>query len=132
MTKINIDDLTLGQIKEIQKIGSEKLSDSTSSNGLNDMIGKKCIVRTYVAGVWFGEIEQKSGKEVILKNARRMWRWHTKESISLSSVAMHGVDSSKSKIAMSVPSVWLEAIELMPCADAAIKSIGDCENAKSN
>ena len=67
-----------------------------------------------------------------MKNARRMWRWHTKESISLSSVAMRGVDSSKSKIAMSVPSVWLEAIELIPCADAAIKSIEDCENAKSN
>ena len=63
MTKINIDELTLGQIKEIQKIGSEKVSDSTSSNGLNEMIGKKCIVRTYVAGVWFGEIEQKAEKK---------------------------------------------------------------------
>lgn len=98
------------------------------SNGINTMIGKKCIVRTYSAGVWFGEIAEKSGNEVVVKNARRMWRWWAAESISLSAVALHGVKRDKSKIVEAVPSVWLEAIELIPASDKAIDSIEGAPN----
>lgn len=118
---MNIDELTLGQIKSLQSIIGGGVQPNT--DGLNDMVGKKCIVRTYSAGVWFGEIEQKAGKEVIVKNARRLWRWHTKKSISLSAIAMGDIDESKCRIAESVPQVWLEAIELIPASSSAIKTI---------
>jgi hypothetical protein len=41
--------------------------------------------------VWFGRLEQKDGNEVILKDARRMWFWCCKKSISLSGVVVNGM-----------------------------------------
>ena len=99
--------------------------------GLNCMIGQKVIIRTYSAGVWFGLLEQKHKNEVILLNARRLWKWWAKEGISLSSVAMKGIKKEKSKIAEPVDSVWLEAIEIIPCSDDAIRLIEGAENAKA-
>lgn len=115
----NIDDLTLGQIKQIQAM----TSGANTSQQLSSLIGKKCIVRTYTAGVHYGEIAEKSGSEVIVKNSRRLWQWKAKESISLSAVAKFGIDPSESKVCASVDSIWLDAIELIPCTDDAIKSI---------
>lgn len=127
---MNINDLTIGQAKELAAMfGNQGTSQGT---GLNAMIGKKCIVRTYSAGVWFGEIAEKSGNEVIVKNARRMWQWWAAESISLSAVALHGIKHEKSKICEAVESVWLEAIELIPCTDKAIISIESAKNVKAS
>jgi hypothetical protein len=87
------------------------------------MVGKKVIIRTYAAGVHFGELIEKEGKEVILKNARRMWYWKTNnKGISLSEVANSGV-SSDSKICEIIPLIWLEAVEIIPCSDESIKNI---------
>jgi hypothetical protein len=98
---------------------------------LNGMLGQKVIVRTYSAGVWFGVLAEKSGNEVIVKDGRRMSRWKTSEGISLSACAVHGIDASHSRIAVPVPTVWLEAIEIIPCSDVAIKSIEGAPNAKA-
>ncbi len=106
--------------------------NKSTQNGLNSMIGKKVIVRTYSAGVFFGEISEKCGNEVILKNARRLWRWQAGEGISLSSVAIHGIDESKSKIVEAVSEVWLEAIEVIPCETTAIESIEGAKNVKAS
>lgn len=126
---MNIDELTLGQIKSLQNILG---GNAAQKETLNEMIGKKCIVRTYSAGVWFGEIDQKAGNEVIVKNARRLWRWHTKKSISLSAIAMGDIDESKCRIAQAVPKVWLEAIELIPTADSAIETIEGAKVSEAN
>jgi len=98
---------------------------------LNCMVGKKVIIRTYSAGVWFGILDQKSGNEVILKNARRMWHWWAAKSISLSGVVNYGVKPDKSHIAPSVEHVWLEAIEIIPCNKISIDSIEGCKNAEA-
>lgn len=119
----NIDDLTLGQIKQIQAMAS----GVTASPQLSSLVGKKCIIRTYSAGVHYGEIVEKSGTEVIVKNSRRLWQWKAKQSISLSAVAICGLDHSGSKICAPVDSIWLDAIELIPCTDVAIKSIEGAE-----
>ncbi len=125
---MNIDDLTLGQIKEIQNLVGVK---NNENQGLNRMIGSKVIIRTYSAGVWFGKLAEKSGNEVILEDARRMWIWWAKEGISLSSVAVNGINQEKSKIAEAVKSVWLEAIEIIPCTENAILLIENAPNAKA-
>ena len=119
---MNIDDLTIGQARELSSLFGAGSSQNTST-GLNQMVGKKVIVRTYSAGVWFGILAEKSGSEVILRNARRMWKWHTKESISLSSISIHGVDNSRSRIAAAVEEQWLNAVEITPCEPLAIKSL---------
>lgn len=95
-------------------------------------IGKEVIIRTYSAGVWFGTLDQKEGNQVILKNARRMWRWWCKESISLSAVVVHGINTKKSKIAPKIDSVWLEAIEILPIDGPAAESIREGQDAKQD
>lgn len=124
-----IDNLTFGELKQIAAMFSG--SSAPTQQTLTAMLGKKCIIRTYSAGVWFGEIEQKAANEVIVKNARRMWRWHAAESVSLSAVANHGIKEKQSKIAEPVSSVWLEAIELIPCTEKAIASIEGAPNVKA-
>jgi len=117
---MNINDLTIGQAKELTGMFG---GNTTANETLNSMVGEKCIIRTYSAGVWFGEVSQKAGNEVIVTNARRLWRWGTKVSISLSAIAMGDIDESKCRIAEAVPSVWLEAVELIPCDKSAVKTL---------
>lgn len=124
----DINSLTLGQIKEISSLINNK---ENVSPGLNIMIGKKVIIRTYSAGVWFGTLYQKDRNEVILSNARRMWTWWAKEGVSLSAVAVNGIKQKDSKITEPVDLVWLEAIEIIPCSDISIKSIEEAQNAKA-
>ncbi len=109
-------------LKEIAELLSMK--NTTTESGLNSFgIGQEVIIRTYSAGVWFGRLKEKAGKEVILTEARRMWRWWANESISLSGVALHGIKQEKSRIAGAVESVWLEAIEIIPISGKAAESI---------
>ena len=126
---IDINSLTIGQAKQLASLFNA--AQPQQQSGLNSMVGKKCIVRTYSAGVWFGEVAEKSGNEVIVKNARRMWKWWAEEGISLSSVALHGVNQDKSKTVEAVPAVWLEAIELIPASDKAIASIEGAPNVQA-
>lgn len=125
---ININDLTLGQIKEL---GSMLNNPTNTTATLNSMVGQHVIIRTYSAGVWFGVLDQKAGNEVIIKNARRMRRWKVNQSITLSGAARYGIDQEKSKIVDAVDAVWLEAIEIIPCTKVAIKSIGGAKNVEA-
>jgi hypothetical protein len=87
------------------------------------MIGKYCIVRAYSAGVFAGEIVKREGKEVTMKNARRLWYWDG--AASLSQLAMEGVSRPQNcKFPCEVAEVILtEVIELLPCTEMAVKSI---------
>ena len=109
-------------LKEIAELLGAK--NTAAESGWNSFaIGQEVIIRTYSAGVWFGRLKEKSGNEVIITEARRMWRWWAKESISLSGVALHGIIQEKSRIAGAVESVWLEAIEIIPMSGKAAESI---------
>ena len=111
--------VTLKEIAELLAI-----KNTAAKSGLDGFaIGQEVIIRTYSAGVWFGRLKEKSGREVILTEARRMWRWWAKESISLSGVALHGIKQEKSRIPGAVESVWLEAIEIIPISGKAAESI---------
>lgn len=125
---MSIDNLTFGELKQIAALFGQQ-SAAVQQPTLSEMVGKKCIVRTYSAGVWYGEIEQKASNEVIVKNARRLWQWKAAESISLSAVAVHGVDADGCRFAPAVASVWLEAIELIPCTVPAVASIEGVKDA---
>ncbi len=123
-----LDEMTLGEIKEAAAL----LSCGNKETGtLNNMVGKDVIIRTYSAGCWFGRLEEKAGNEVILADARRMWRWWAADGISLSACALHGIKHDKSKIVEAVPSVWLEAIEIIPCSPGAIDSIKGAPNVQA-
>ena len=123
---MNIDELTLKQIKEIQS-----LNFNNQSSTLNTQLGEKVIIRTYSAGVWFGKLIEKSGNEVILQDARRMWLWKAAESISLSGCAIYGINQKESKIVEPVEKAWLEAIEIISCSSKSIQSIQEAPHAKA-
>jgi hypothetical protein len=87
------------------------------------MLGKICIVRTYSAGVFLGLVAERDGKEVLLKNARRIWYWDG--AATLSQLATEGTSKPKGcKFPAPVDEVLLtEAIEFIPATEAAIASI---------
>lgn len=78
------------------------------------------LIRTYSAGVHFGELKRRDGKEVELINARRLWSWMG--ACSLSQVAVYGVNIAESRISVKVPVMTLtEAIEIIPMSETAAK-----------
>lgn len=82
-----------------------------------------CIIRTYSAGVHAGYVKKRNGKEVVLVNARRLWKWAG--AFTLSEMALNGVSKpNECKFAVALPEITLtEAIEIIPCTDSAYKSI---------
>lgn len=122
---INLDDLTYGQIKQLRDLlgGNTTSTPISLTGGINSLIGKKVIVRTYSAGVHYGELIEKSGNEVILKNSRMLYYWKTTDGgISIGEIANTGVHKD-SKVCAAVALQWLDAIGIIPCTDVAIKNI---------
>lgn len=84
---------------------------------------QKYIVRTYSAGVFYGEIANRDGKEVTMRNARQLWYWSGAN--CLMDLAQNGVKNpSACKFTVQVPEIKLtEAIEILPCSDQACEVI---------
>ncbi len=81
------------------------------------------IIRTFSAGVFAGYLVSREGKEVELKNARRLWYW--KGAATLSQLAMEGVTQpNECKFPTEVASIILTgAIEIIACTKKAQDSI---------
>ena len=93
-------------------------------------IGKKVIIRGDRSGVEFGELVEQNGSVVTLKNARRLWYWAG--AASLSQLAMDGTKRPQDcKFTVTVNSITiLDAVEIIPCTDKAIKSIEEVDEWK--
>ena len=80
------------------------------------------VIRTYSAGAFAGELVARKGKEVTLKNARRLWYWEG--AASLSQLAQEGVKKpGKCKFPCPVSVILTEAIEILSTTAAARASI---------
>src|ERR1043166_114187 len=84
---------------------------------------KNVIGRTFSAGVFAGWLESRKGKEVKLRDARRLWYWNG--AATLSQIAMEGVTKPNDcKFPCSVNEVELtEAIEILSVTENGRKSI---------
>lgn len=87
---MNIDELTIGQVKELTAL----LSGTVTEKGKHPMLGRRCIVRTYSAGVHIGDVVYVDGMECKLKNALRLWKWEG-GGLSLSAVANNGIKGGR-------------------------------------
>lgn len=77
------------------------------------------VVRTYSAGVHVGELKSRKGKEVVLVNTRRLWKWCG--AFTLSEVAIEGIKEG-SKPSIAIPQIILtEAIEIVKTSSVAEK-----------
>lgn len=84
---------------------------------------EKFIVRADRAGVFFGEIIERTGSEVVMQNVRRLWYWDG--AASLSQLAVEGVKTPQNcKFTITVPEMTiLGVIEIIPCTAEAILSV---------
>ncbi len=89
------------------------------------------IVRSYAAGVFYGEIFSKeytpAGLVVVMNNARRIWYWEG--AASLSQLAMEGTSLPQNcKFPCKVNTVELiNVCEILDMTDIAVKSLESVE-----
>ena len=62
--------------------------------GAHPMLGRRCLIRTYSAGVHIGDVVAVNGMEVQLTNALRLWKWEG-GGLSLSAVANNGIKGGR-------------------------------------
>lgn len=87
------------------------------------LVGKKVIVRTYSAGVHFGEVVDvsESGSVVQLKDTRRVWNWSGGR-LSCSELAAVGVRDGD-RVSVAVPLNQLNgAIELIAASPECVET----------
>lgn len=86
-------------------------------------MAKMVLVRTYSAGVHIGELVSREGKEVTLRQSRRIWSWQGAN--TLNEIALRGV-SSGSRVSEKAPgeNVLTEAIEILDMSAAAVERFG--------
>lgn len=117
-----IDDLTIGEAKQLvaligSQVGDPRTVDCVSKP--HPMLGKRCLIRTYSAGVHIGDVVYVDGMEVKLENALRLWKWEG-GGLSLSSVANNGIKGGRLN---KTGEVFLtNAIEFIPTTKEAEKT----------
>lgn len=84
---------------------------------------QKLIVRCDRAGVFYGEIASRNGREVEMTNVRQLWYWDG--AAALMQLAHEGTKAPRDcKFTFEVESLQvLDAIEIIPCTEKAIESI---------
>jgi len=84
---------------------------------------KYVICRTYSAGVFAGYLESRTGQEVVMRNARRIYYWEG--AATLSQMAEEGTSKPNScNFPQEVDRVeLLQAIEILDCTKKAQDSI---------
>jgi hypothetical protein len=84
------------------------------------------IVRTQSAGVFAGTLESRTGDEVVLSHARRLWYWDG--AASLSQLAMEGVKKPSNckfpcEVTQETLRQWIEILLVTKEARASIASV---------
>jgi hypothetical protein len=115
---MNINDLTIGQAKELASLFA---TSTPTMSEASPFIDKHVLVRTYSAGVFVGILKIKSGTNVVLENARRIWKWSG--AFTLSEVATKGITKTGSRLAVAVELTELsQAVEIIGTTEAARKT----------
>lgn len=86
-------------------------------------IGKHVIVRANEAGVFFGVLESIEGRNIILKNTRKLFRWEGANTVE--QIALEGVSKPDNcKFTQSVENVGIANFcQILPCTQEAVENI---------
>ena len=115
---MDLDKLTIGEAKAIAAMFAAQTANPDAQHLPNPFIGQCVLVRTYSAGVHAGTLVSAQGRECVLHNGIRIWRW--KGSLSLSGVARQGITGGRTQ--RTHPVMLTEAIEYHMVSDEAWKS----------
>lgn len=106
--------------EKTEAVATEAVAVETSET--HPMLGKRCLVRTYSAGVHIGDVvyvNPQNSMECKLKNALRLWKWEG-GGLSLSAVANNGIKGGRLN---RTGEVYLtNAIEYIPTTAKAEKT----------
>ena len=94
---------------------------------------KKVMIRTYSAGVHFGTLENVQEPRdgyipVKLTNSKRIYSWTG--AFTLSELAVKGSSRRDSKISIEVPSIYLNAIEIIEMTKEGYENLNSIPNFK--
>lgn len=119
---MNIDEITLGQIKQLQSLFNSTAQLKTEIP--SPFNGRYCIARTRNAGVIFGKVIASGDRYLHMTEARRLWRIISEDKTKswYEGAAESGLDIS-SKVSSETERFINEDYELTICSDVAIKSI---------
>lgn len=115
---MKLDDLTIREVKELQRL----LGGQTGQICSHPMLGRRCLCRTYSAGVHIGDIvyiNPENSMEVKLENALRLWKWEG-GGLSLSAVANNGIKGGRLNKTGEV--YLMNVIEIIPTTKDAEKT----------
>lgn len=87
------------------------------------MIGKKVIVRSDLAGVFFGTLVEKEMDTVVLENARKLYYWDG--ACAVEQIALEGVKKPENcQFTVFVKEICIEGVcQTIPCTDESSKCI---------
>ena len=87
---------------------------------MNDYIGKKVLVRSYDAGVYFGTLEKIENDTCKISNVRNIWKWEGAS--CLSQIANDGIKGGK--VSPAVSSMILNRVcQIIPLTEKAITNL---------
>lgn len=113
---MSIDELTLGQLKEIAAMFPQMAAASAEYR--HPQTGNYVVVRTYASGVWCAVLDSYDPRTrtAFLNNARRLWSWAG--AFTLSTVALRGV--SEAKMPAAVDGIMITQVEeIIPTSEIA-------------
>ena len=119
---MNLDELTIKEAREIEAMFGAIAAGKQEQKQPHPMLGKRCIIRTYSAGVHIGTVawvNPDNSMEVKLTDALRLWKWEG-GGLSLSAVAINGIKGGRLNRTGEV--FLTNAIEYIPTSEKAEKT----------
>ena len=119
---MNLDELTIKEAREIAAMFGAIAGNKPEQKQPHPMLGKRCIIRTYSAGVHIGTVawvNPDNSMEVKLTDALRLWKWEG-GGLSLSAVANNGIKGGRLNRTGEV--FLTNAIEYIPTTEKAEKT----------
>lgn len=116
---MNLDEMTIKEAREIAAMFGAIAGGKQEPKPPHPMLGKRCIIRTYSAGVHIGTVawvNPDNSMEVKLTDALRLWKWEG-GGLSLSAVANNGIKGGRLNRTGEV--FLTNAIEYIPTTEAA-------------
>ena len=89
-----------------------------------EFIGKKVLVRSYDAGVYYGELVAVNGDQVKLKDVRNIWSWEG--ATCLSQIAVEGIKSGRvSQVVSSM--ILMRVCQIIPLTEHAEQTLNNID-----
>lgn len=87
---------------------------------VKDLKGKKVLIRSYDAGIYFGTLEDMEEDTVRMSNVRNIWHWTG--ALCLSQISNDGITGDK--VSSTVSSMVITSVyQVMPLSEKAISNL---------